>query len=208
VALAEPNPYRRSLLRQKRSVDTRRAIVRAAARLWSEKDYDETTVEEICAAAGIARSTYYLHFTSKEELLTELSVATARGVALDVEAAEPDGSIATDLQVFINGLVRRMNSVPRSLAAVVMRRVSLGLLSGRPDPNGPVLFEHVLAEIVRRAQSRREIPQDIDAADIGEVLAGMTLDALERWAGGNTERSLDESLSLRFDLVLAAIVRP
>ena len=66
---------------------TRRAIVRAAAQLWTERGYDETTIEEICAAAGVGRSTYYLYFDSKERLLIELSIATAGGVAADVDAA-------------------------------------------------------------------------------------------------------------------------
>jgi len=59
---AKDNPYRRSLLRRQRSVDTREAIVRAAARLWAERGYESTTVDEICTAAGIGRSTYYFHF--------------------------------------------------------------------------------------------------------------------------------------------------
>ena len=48
---------RRSLLKRERSLDTRRKLVRAAARLWSEKGYDTTTVEEICSAAGVGRTT-------------------------------------------------------------------------------------------------------------------------------------------------------
>ena len=57
-----PQPYRRSLLRQERSQNTRRSILRSAAGLWAERDFDSTTVEDICAAAGVGRSTYYLYF--------------------------------------------------------------------------------------------------------------------------------------------------
>lgn len=208
VAIADANPYRRSLLRQQRSVNTRRAIVRAAARLWTEKGYDETTVDEICAIAGIGRSTYYLHFTSKEELLVELSLATARGVAADVAADIGHGTLEGHLHAFVDGLVRRMESVPRTLAAAVMRRVSAARVPATTPPtDGPILFEHILADVARAAQERGEISRDVEASQLGEILSGMTLDALECWASGNTNRTLREQLTLRFELVLAGLTR-
>ena len=42
----------------------------------------------------------------------------------------------------------------------------------------------------------------IDAAEIGEVLGGTTMDALERWASGRSEATLEHLLDLRIRLVL------
>lgn len=206
MTVPDVNPYRRSLLRQKRSVNTRGTIVRAAARLWSEKGYDETTVDEICALAGVGRSTYYLHFSSKDELLLELSLATARGVAADVEAGAAEGGVETQIRAFVDGLVRRMDSVPHSLATAVMRRVSATRVQlGAPPTDGPVRFEDILEGIIRAAQERGEIRRDVDPGQLGEILSGLTLDALERWAGGGSDRTLREHLTLRFELVLAGL---
>jgi AcrR family transcriptional regulator len=179
--------------------------VRAAARLWTEKGYDATTIEEICAAAGVGRSTYYLYFESKERLLIELSLATARGVAADVDAAVNAGTVDGQLRAFIDGLVHRMESVPKSLAALVMRQVSARTVTPRPLPGDPVLLDHVLARIVHDGQRRGEIRLDVDADELGEVLGGMALDALQRWTAGGTPRTLRDSLQLRVDLVLRAI---
>jgi AcrR family transcriptional regulator len=200
-----PNPYRRSLLRRERSLDTRRKLVRAAARLWSEKGYDSTTVEEICAAAGVGRTTYYLYFDSKERLLVELTLATASGVAADVEAALGAGTVDEQLRAFVDGLVRRMESVPKSLAALVMGHVAPRAVQSRPAKGGAVLFDDILADIMREAQRRGEIRADVDTREIGDVLGGMTMDALQRWAGDSSARSLRDRLQLRIDLVLDAI---
>jgi cytochrome P450 len=43
------------------------------------------------------------------------------------------------------------------------------------------------------------------ARQVGEALAGMTLDALQRWAGGDQEQTLRRSLEFRMNLVLGAI---
>jgi AcrR family transcriptional regulator len=202
---ASTNPYRRTLLRQDRSVNTRRAIIRAAARLWGQREYTETTVEDICNAAGVGRSTYYLHFESKERLLIELALATARGVAADVETAVQGGTVDDELRAFMDGLVRRMEGTPRSLAVIVMRQVSITSVSSRQPAEEDILFDDVLTRVVRDGQQRGELRAEVDARDVGEVMAGMTIDALQRWAGGADERTLRQSLELRFDLALAAL---
>jgi AcrR family transcriptional regulator len=55
VARWEPNPRER--------------LERAALALFAEQGYDDTTVEEIAAAAGLARSTFFRHFGDKREIL-------------------------------------------------------------------------------------------------------------------------------------------
>ena len=194
------NPYRRSLLARERSRDTRRKLVLAAARLWTDKGYDETTVEEICAAAGVGRTTYYLHFESKERLLVELTLATSSGVASDVESAVGSGTLDEQLRAFVDGLVRRMESVPKSLALVVMRHIAAGAVG--PRTTDAVLFEDILRDVLRGAQERGELRTDVDAREVGDVLGGTTMDALQRWAGDRSTLSLHDSLQLRIDLVL------
>jgi AcrR family transcriptional regulator len=202
VTTASPNPYKRSLLRRERSLDTRRKLVRAAARLWSEQGYDETTVEEICAAAGVGRTTYYLYFESKEQLLLELTHATARGVAGDVADAEATGTVDGELGTFVDGLVRRMESVPKSLAALTMRHAVAGIPKHRRPAGDVVLFDDILTDILRGAQRRGEIRSDVDARQIGDVLGGATMDALQRWASDRSQMGLRDALQLRIDLIL------
>ena len=47
----------------------RQELLQIAYRLFTEKGYDNTSVDEIIAAAGIAKGTYYYHFPSKEATL-------------------------------------------------------------------------------------------------------------------------------------------
>ncbi|MBV1838104.1 TetR family transcriptional regulator [Acetobacter estunensis] len=59
-------PTRREAKREQ----TRKALIEAAMRLLSEKGFDETTVDEIAAAAGISRRTLFRHFPTKADLVT------------------------------------------------------------------------------------------------------------------------------------------
>ena len=51
---------------------TKRKIFDASMKLFAEKGYDATSVEEITGAVGVAKGTLYYHFSSKEEIFNFL----------------------------------------------------------------------------------------------------------------------------------------
>ena len=52
-------------------------IIEAALKLFREKGYENVTVNDICTQAGIARSTFYINFSNKREIVDRL-IADAR----------------------------------------------------------------------------------------------------------------------------------
>ena len=55
----------------RRVVRTRRALQNALIQLILEHGYDNVTIEEITEHANLGRTTFYLHFTDKEDLLMQ-----------------------------------------------------------------------------------------------------------------------------------------
>src|SRR4029078_273246 len=55
--------------RARKKAATKHAIQEHALRLFSEKGYDTTTVEEIAAAAGVSHMTFFRYFPRKEEVV-------------------------------------------------------------------------------------------------------------------------------------------
>lgn len=51
---------------------TKRKIFETAMKLFAEKGYEATSIEEITAVVGIAKGTLYHHFSSKEEIFNFL----------------------------------------------------------------------------------------------------------------------------------------
>jgi AcrR family transcriptional regulator len=67
----------------------RRDLLRAAGRLAARKGYEGTRVADIVAEAGLSKSTFYEHFSSKEECFVELHRRTsAQMLQTAVDAAE------------------------------------------------------------------------------------------------------------------------
>lgn len=63
----------KSLQSRKRQL-VRDAIYDAAIDLFAKKSFDETTVEEVAAAAGISRRSFFRYFESKDDLLAQNTV--------------------------------------------------------------------------------------------------------------------------------------
>lgn len=51
---------------------TKRKIFEIAMKLFAEKGYEATSIEEITATVGVAKGTLYYHFSSKEEIFNFL----------------------------------------------------------------------------------------------------------------------------------------
>jgi AcrR family transcriptional regulator len=51
---------------------TRRLLMEKALELFEAKGYVATTIDDIAAAAGTTRTTFYMHFASKAQLMQEL----------------------------------------------------------------------------------------------------------------------------------------
>jgi AcrR family transcriptional regulator len=70
--------------------DTRRALVEAAVDLFTERGYEDTTVDDIAGAAGVGRRTFFRYFAGKEDAVSpdhELGLAR---IAEVFAAAHPD----------------------------------------------------------------------------------------------------------------------
>lgn len=52
--------------------DKKKQIIHAAIKLFAERDYHTTSIQDIVSLAGVAKGSFYLHFHSKEELLVSI----------------------------------------------------------------------------------------------------------------------------------------
>ena len=71
---------------------TKRKIFETSMKLFAEKGYENTSIEEITATVGVAKGTLYYHFASKEEIFNFL---ISEGVKLlqnsvDIKTAKPN----------------------------------------------------------------------------------------------------------------------
>ena len=74
---------------------TKRKIFETSMKLFAEKGYDATSIEEITATVGVAKGTLYYHFSSKEEIfnfLVEEGVKLLKN-SIAIKTANLDSSV-------------------------------------------------------------------------------------------------------------------
>ena len=73
-------------LRQRK---TRRQLTQALVELMEERPFQELSVTDICRRAMVHRTTFYAHFTDKQELLHYLLVQEATAVSTPASPGTP-----------------------------------------------------------------------------------------------------------------------
>ena len=123
-------------------LQTRTKILKTSFRLFLEHGYDNTPVQAIIDAVGIAKGTFYHHFKGKEEMLVDLVEGMSRGVVDAIVPIVADKSLnARDKMLAVSQasiarkaaydgpetvlLVRQMRSKANRLLADSIDRISL-----------------------------------------------------------------------------------
>jgi len=75
---------------------TRTAITRAAENLFAAQGFADTTVDQIAAAAGVAKGAVYHHFPAKEAVFEAVFLETSAALAARVRAASRNAADEID----------------------------------------------------------------------------------------------------------------
>jgi AcrR family transcriptional regulator len=161
-----------------RAAVTVREMVEAGARLFAERGYHGTSVDDVVAAAGFARTTFYKYFDEKSDLLlrlTEESLAGAAELSAGMAALEPGPGLAAGLRAWLG---RYLPFYRRYLG--VFRAWVEGATT---DPRVSSLAEQVnaaMAAAVHAVLARVERPYPLDL-DVAEVVVLAVLDRLPEY---------------------------
>lgn len=117
----------------RRRVRTRSALLRAGAALFADRSVDGVSIDEIVAAAEVAKGSFYNHFPDKETLAREIAEEVRHGVeALAAEVNEGVADPAERVARALCGFVRQAAEEPTGV------RVMLRLFDAAATPDAPM----------------------------------------------------------------------
>ena len=145
----------------------RQQIMDAARRGLADHSYSDLTVDEICAAAGMSKGGFYVHFTSKQALL----------VALIDDDANSLGSLIIELEV---GHRPAVEKIRRLLRELLERGADPGYAQARADALGVMLNDDLVRErfVLSIRKSRERLARWIEDAVAAGELASVPANAL------------------------------
>lgn len=176
---SEPEPPDSAPSRSGRPRSTTHAeLERIGIDLFVERGFAETSVDDIAAAAGISRRTFFRYFASKADVVWADFDAAVERLRADLDSMPAD----LDLMEALRRAVVRFNAVEPDQVAHHRRRMRL--LLEVPDI--------IARSTLRYAQWRRVVdefaavrldqdPEDLVPRTIGRCALGAALAAYEQW---------------------------
>jgi AcrR family transcriptional regulator len=157
---------------------TRRALSDAAARLFAERGYEETTIADLAAAVDISPRTFFSYFPAKEDVL--FADIDDRIAALsELELRQPGERlldalrrVAGQVAEWLAGELGDEGSEPRRRMEIVQR-----IIERRPSLQAAVLVRLRAADRTLASRLHAAYPDEMDeilaAAVVGAFAAGL-----------------------------------
>ena len=181
--------------RQEAAAQTRQAVLDAARKLFVDRGYRATTIQDIASAARVATATVYASVGGKPQLLHELISATT-GEARQQGAAHPSAPVTDPLQVVGDCVagIRRAVQDYGDIAELLMTTAHADAGAAQTAAAAEEAFRGELGEIAMRLQRLEALNGSV--ADAVDVLAyylgysswrrlvhdfGWSLDAAQAW---------------------------
>ncbi|MFD2339818.1 TetR/AcrR family transcriptional regulator [Clavibacter tessellarius] len=166
------------------------AILAAALDLVAERDYERTTLDEVAARTGRAKTTIYRRWATKEDLV--LAALRAAGPPPEAALLPDTGSLRGDLLAVVDspwlgGSARRL-AVFAGLAPALRGSARMAAVI-RAEVTDP--YADAYRRILRRAVDRGEVPTEAAARVdlLAEVIPAMSTHRLVA-AGAPVRREL------------------
>jgi len=187
---------------------TRRAVrdelTQLAKDLFVEKGYDETTIDDLAAAAGMSKRTFFRYFASKEELVMGKYEVLGEQLAEDLAGRPADEPIWSSLRQVFGRVVEYFESEARGATAVAMENI----VRDHPTLNASYL-ERVsrMQELVldqARARTGQQNPADPRTAAIVGAAFSCLIAAWATWLTSNQARPFGDLLDQAMDSIRPA----
>jgi AcrR family transcriptional regulator len=190
--------------RARKKERTRTQIYAAAMELFVARGYDAVTIEDICAAADVARGTFFLHYPSKDSLLGEYGRQASAELVDLLDSHE--GSAAEALEEGLRFLAERATRLAPVVRLVVRESAARPTAITDTTESGRGLSE-IFAEVIRRGQRAGEFRKGVVPLVAGAILSSSYLVIAGAWARREDGPDLTALTRQALDVVLRGLAQ-
>jgi AcrR family transcriptional regulator len=183
-----------------RRAATREHILAAADKLFASKGIEATTIDDIVAAADIARGTFYYNFASKEAVVIGISrqafAKLYNSLTKRLEAEESPSVLLRELLIASCRWIARHKHLAEVLLLAPLKNPRAVV---QETPADQPSFRRLALAILQRGQACGEIRSDIDSAVLMQIATGLYLQAAILWiqvGRGKLETWIDQFLKV------------
>lgn len=195
-------------IREQKKSKTRQAILDAAIRLFADKGYEQTSMDELARAAGIGKATIYGYFSTKNEIfLAYCEEEVDYAFSILEKKQDEDAPLAEQLVALMLGQLTYVTS-NKAFGRVFAREMMFpGEQSAMASRDLDMKYMTRLNAALGRGQERTELPAETDLLLMIGHLHALYLFTLSLFYQGDVA-DLDEAEILLRALVLQTLNGP
>ena len=171
------------VLDESKRTDQRRAIIQAAARVFSRETYYTATMDDIADELGVSKGVLYYQFRSKEEVFTEILVTAISDALRRLVATNARGGSAADrLREALRELIAYNLDPNTPNYSAMMVIGSARVLTGEKRASVRKVqreFQRLVVEIIR--EGVREGIFDVPDARVAAMTALVAANDVSNW---------------------------
>lgn len=164
------------------------ALVDVAMRVFAERGYDGASLDDVAAAAGIAKSSIYHHVSGKEDLLARGLSRWLRSLFEVLEAVEATRGRAIDRFRYV--LTNVIDGLLADIAGVQVLQSLRGMTPTEQWARGRRReFNRRMTKFVESVVKEGDVRDDVDPEVVTLLIFGMLASVTEWYVQGDDERA-------------------
>ena len=189
-------------LREKKKIETRNKIFEVSGRLFKEKGFENTTVDEITKEAGIGKGTFFNYYPTKEALLVDF-VKQKEELVYDLVRNELKKNIPVREKIKnVLVLVARSNEKDKELTRVYVFEY---LRHYGYEERKSHSLNLIIHDLLEKSAEKGEVKKGIDIKKAADILTATYFHSLMEWLWSNTDISFSEDISGKIDMIFDGI---
>ncbi|MCC7576204.1 MAG: TetR/AcrR family transcriptional regulator [Methanomethylovorans sp.] len=196
-------------LREKKKIETKNRIFEVSGKLFKEKGFESTTIDEITKEAGIAKGTFFNYFPTKESLVFYFAEQKAE-LIYDLTEKEAVKHLHTKerMKKFLVALAESYEK-DKDLTKLLFFEYRRYIENSRNAPdkerNPHYRLINVLLGLLQEGIEKREVKESIDTRMAAETLNAVYFHTLMMWLKSENELSFSRNISAKIDLLFEGI---
>ena len=196
-------------LREKKKIETKNKIFEVSGRLFKDKGFENTTVDEITKEAGIAKGTFFNYFPTKEALLLYFGEKKEE-LVYDLIENETMKNIPTkekikNILICLADSCENDKELTKLLILEHIRCMQHSCLGPDESKNSLHRLTKFVYGLLEEGVRNGDVKSSIDVKMAADIITGIHLYSLIVWLKSESEISFSNNISEKIDMLFEGI---
>lgn len=188
--------------RERKKDETREKIFKVAVKLFRDRGFEATTVDDITERADVAKGTFFNYFPRKEAVLAYLSERRLVQAEQNAEAISAATRPARQNLIALYLHAASAYAEDRELSRFVLNELMARAFAPSDDAGHGPRWRALTTRILEQARNAGELAPDLDLTRAESVLTGVYYAVVYSWANClHMEFNLQDELRAQLELV-------